>query len=110
MVTAAKDQLLDALGDPPRRLLPVLRPDHAVDSFFNVAVGVQPSTATLQTFPGLRRLGAPITLTEKLADQMMEAYPGAGSIQWDEEQVAQPQPLQALFGVSPHRVLERAAR
>src|ERR1700722_9734857 len=99
MVTAAKDELLDALGDPPCRLLPVLRTDHAVDSFFNVAVGVQPTTAALKTLPGLRRLGAPIALTEKLADQMMEAYPGTGSIQRDEEQVAQPQPLQALFGV-----------
>src|SRR5271155_4523610 len=99
MITAAKDELLDALSDPPRRLLPVLRPNHAVDSFFNVAVGVQPTSATLKTVPGLRRLGAAKTLTEKLADQMMEAYPGAGSIQRDEEQVVQPQPLQSIFRV-----------
>ena len=55
--------------------------------------------ATVLALAGLRRLGAAITLTEKLAHQMMEAYPGAGSIQRNEEQVAQPQPLQALFGV-----------
>src|ERR1700722_156217 len=99
MGTAAKDQLLDALGDPPRLLLPVRRSNHAVDRFFNAPVGVQPTTAALKTFPGLRRLGAAITLTEELADQMMQPPPATGSIQRDEEQVAQPQPLQALFGV-----------
>src|SRR5258708_13845398 len=99
VVTAAKDELLHTIGDPARRLFPLLRPDHAIHRFFNMVVGVQPPCSPHEALPGLRWRCAAIRLAEKFADQMMKAYPLPGSIQRNQKEVARPQVQQHLFAV-----------
>ena len=72
-----------------------------------IAVGVQPSTSSLQAFLGLRRRDAQISFTEELAHQMMEAHPAARVVERNQEQIAQAQPRQLVGGLT---VLERATR
>src|SRR5258708_36878202 len=99
VVLAAKDEFLHTIGDPARRLLPFLSPDHAIHGFFNVAVGVQPPCSAHEALPGLRWRCSAICLAEKFADQMMKAYPLPGSSQRNQKEVARPQAQQHLFGV-----------
>ena len=99
VVTATKDEFLHAIGDPTCGLLPFLSPDHVIDSFFNMAVGVQPLCSPQETFPGLCRRLSAIGRAEKFADQMMKAYPLPGPIQRNQKEVARTQAQQHLCGV-----------